>query len=133
MVKQTKNEIKKLREYLDKAAPFVRLWGWKFEVEMGKEEEDFSLFVDAMSRNYKTATIIIGPSFFTQSDEDKRETIAHELIHIHDAIMERYIKSTLESKMGDSEWESWYKGFGDIIEDRVEDLARIIAPCLPEY
>jgi len=133
MIKSTKKEVKKLKRYLKISAPFFRLWGWRFEIEIGNKEDTFYLCVDAISRNYKTATITIGPRFFELNSYDKRETVTHELIHIHDAIMERYIKGTLESRMGTSEWDSWYKGFEDIIEDRVEDLARIIAESLPKY
>jgi len=65
--------------------------------------------------------------------EAKVECVAHEFGHIHDAYLERYVEKTIKPKMSTKEWDVWESVWIDLIEDRVEEFARLTAGNLPDW
>lgn len=62
--------------------------------------------------------------------DDLRETICHELLHIHQAHWLHAIDD-LSGEFGTTAWNLWESGFRRELEYMTDALARVIAPHLP--
>lgn len=61
---------------------------------------------------------------------DARNTIAHELLHVHFKRIEGMAKST-QTNLGDIAWQLWWDNMHDEIEIVIDDLSEICAEYLP--
>lgn len=66
----------------------------------------------------------------TEEPEDFRNTIVHELLHLHEAHWLQAVQE-LSGEFGKTTWNIWVAGFRREIEYMTDALSRVIAPFLP--
>jgi len=84
--------IHEAQDYVNKAAAILGLSHWKVEVSKHPAESDSWADVE-VSDNLWNATIRLSADFWTLDPSEKRRVIAHELIHIHYAGVERAVEA----------------------------------------
>jgi hypothetical protein len=65
-----------------------------------------------------------------EESEDLRDTIVHELLHLHQGHVLHAVDS-LSREFGATAWNLWEAGFRRELEYMTDALARVIAPHLP--
>lgn len=82
------------------------------------------------TRGRKWASLWVPARWWDESPEDRRQTIAHELLHLHFAGMERMLE-TVQTNLGDAAWGVLRSAHLDALELAVDGIADAIAPHLP--
>lgn len=118
-----------LQAWIDEAKPVMRLNDWYVVAkDTPPEDEDGGLSYDAFAGSFirdssDHASVHLGDSFWDETPEEQRETLAHELLHCHLYRLHRFVEDRLRK--------------ADITTARqmeeiaIEQLARIVAPLLP--
>jgi hypothetical protein len=116
--------------YVDDLKPLLRLWHWQITVKPDVSPSDGADAAAWVSDDYHTAELYFCDAWAEQAPDDQRETIVHELVHIHLGRLNMFGKK-LTSQLGGQAG-----GLADemrlhFLETATEELARVIAPFLP--
>ena len=115
--------------YLNAALPTLNLRQWRIKVSPDLPPDDSWADVE-VSQNLWVATIRLSNEFFKEAPEHQRNILTHELLHVHNAAMERMVER-LEGVLGSQAYDI-LNGLWDTETERVADaLAPVIAPLLP--
>lgn len=120
---------KALERYLLEAQQIMNLGQWKIELSDTPCDED-SLADIEVSDNLWQAKMRVARSFFKEKPEEQRDTVVHELIHVHTAGIER-ARDRMEKTLGELAWPIFQASMENEIERTVDALAKIVAPTLP--
>jgi len=120
---------KQIRDYISAAKDTLGLSHWEVTVSEDPAPDDAWADVE-VSTNLYQATIRLSPNFLKQKDTEIRRVVAHELIHLHQAGVERLVEA-LEKPLGSAAYEilsyTW-----DIESERAADsLSTVLAGVLP--
>ncbi len=118
-----------VEKYCNAALPILRLPQWSVRISADIPADDSWADIE-VSTNLWQATIRISDDFFRQEPELQRRIIAHELLHIHNAPMERLIES-LEGVLGSQAYEMLDHLWNAEGERIAEALSFLIADRLP--
>lgn len=77
------------------------------------------------------ATIHLARDFATESPEDQRHYLTHELLHIHLDPCDSLLRQALPDALGTTAWKILEEAQRERIEHAVDALAAAIAPMLP--
>ena len=118
-----------LERYISEAQQTLNLGQWKIELEDSPCEDDALAEIE-VSENLWQARIRVAYSFFKEKPEEQRDTIVHELIHVHTAGIERS-RDRMEKILGELAWPVFQASMENEVERAVDALAKIVAPTLP--
>jgi hypothetical protein len=124
-------EFRTLAEYVRTLADALGLRDW--DVTLAEDHSmSEEVFADVrVPRGRKHATITLGGEYFTSSQEERRATIVHELLHCHFMSLEDLIEDTLPPLIGRPAFSMFRHGHTQIIEQGVEGVSVAIAHFLP--
>ena len=120
---------KAVEQYCNEVLPLMRLTQWKIKISQDIPADDSWADVE-VSANLWEATIRISGDFFKESPESQRRILAHELLHVHHAAMERAINS-LEGILGSQAFELLDKLWDTETERAADALSFVVADVLP--
>lgn len=129
VVKLTHDQQHALQAWIDEAKPILRLSHWYVVAkEEPPQHPDGTIHTDAFAGSYirdnsDHASVHLGDSFWEETPEEQRETLAHELLHCHLYRLHAFIGDRL--RRSDRETASQME------EVAIEQLSRIVAPLLP--
>lgn len=125
----TRAQKNALERYISEAQQTLNLGQWKIELEDSPCEDDALAEIE-VSENLWQARIRVAHSFFKEKPEEQRDTIVHELIHVHTAGIERS-RDRMEKTLGELAWPVFQASMENEVERAVDALAKIVAPTLP--
>ena len=108
--------------YVRKLADLMRLRDWRVEIAEDAPSDANAIASCNPIEGRKFAVIRLSESFFTDSRDDQRQTLAHELLHCHTGPLQRLLEAE----------ESCTPAVRHAIEYCVDGLADAIAPLLPD-
>ena len=115
--------------YLNANRDVMHLKQWTLKVSADIPADDSWADVE-VSDNLWEATVRISGDFFKETPESQRRILAHELMHVHLAAMERLMGS-LEGVLGSQAYEVLEKLWDTEGERVAEALSFIVAGVLP--
>jgi len=118
-----------LQLYVDVCKTRVGLAHWKIDVDKGTADDDCWADIE-VSENLWEATLRVSADFFEQTQVEQRRVIAHELIHVHYAGVERAV-DTLNGVLGQEGFAIFEKLFDVETERGADSLSRVVAITLP--
>jgi len=118
-----------LQWYVDICKTRLGLSHWKVEVDKDTSDDDAWADIE-VSDNLWEATLRVSADFFDQTQLEQRRVIAHELIHIHYAGVERAV-NMLNGVLGSEGFAIFEKLFDVETERGADSLSKVLAPILP--
>lgn len=115
--------------YLNDALPLLNLKQWTVKVSDDLPPDDAWADVEA-STNLWEATIRISNDLFKEKPEKQRQVLAHELMHLHYASVERAVE-TLEHVLGNQAYEILEKLWDTETERAADAVSCVVAVILP--
>lgn len=117
------------RAYLNDALPLLNLKQWTVKVSDDLPPDDAWADIEA-STNLWEATIRVSNDLFKEKPEKQRQILAHELMHLHYASVERVV-DTLEHTLGSQAYEIIEKVW-DVETERASDaISCVVDKLLP--
>lgn len=113
--------------------PAMQLGHWTITVEDGWREADGreSSFAGSFIRDYAdVASLYIGDLFWTETPAQRRQTLVHELVHLH-LYRLRSVHGDILATLGQQARQIGRAVTKEAEELAVERLAAVIAPYLP--
>ena len=118
-------------EWVALALPLLSLSHWTVRVSDDAAPDDAHADTSPHSQA-TTATIRLGASFWTQSAEEQRNTLAHELVHLLLCRVDQ-MSDALEETLGSAGWSVWRPLYENEHERAVDAIALLLAPHLPPF
>ncbi len=115
--------------YLNAHRDVMHLMQWTLKVTNDIPADDSWADVE-VSDNLWEASIRLSNDFFKETPESQRRILAHELMHVHNAALERLI-GTLEGVLGSQAYEVLDKVWDTEGERVAEALSFVVARVLP--
>jgi hypothetical protein len=103
---------------------------WEITVSPESAPDDSWADIE-VSTNLYHATIRFSPKLWDEKPEDVKRVVAHELIHIHQAGVERLVE-TLEKPLGSAAYEMLSTVWDVESERSADSLSKVIAQLMPE-
>jgi len=120
---------RKITEYVNHCKDLMGLSHWEITISSESCEDDAWADVE-VSNNLYHATIRFSPRLWLEKPEDIRRVITHELIHIHQAGVERLVEA-LEKPLGSAAYEVLAHVWDTESERAADSLSMAVAPMLP--
>lgn len=118
------DQVDALQAWIDAAKPIMGLSHWHLTAAADPPDGDDSVYAGTFFHdNSDRATVHLGDAYWKESPDDRRTTLAHELVHCVTRQHRRFVQTHLLPR--DREYGS------EIHEIMVDHLAAIIAPLLP--
>jgi len=115
--------------YLNANRDVMHLKQWTLKVSNDIPADDSWADVE-VSENLWEASVRLSGDFFKETPESQRRILAHELMHVHNAALERLI-GTLSGVLGSQAYEVLEKVWDTEGERVAEALSFIVAEVLP--
>lgn len=134
----TKRERKHFTAYVRVVARRMWLGSWTLNLCFEGDRPDEELDDDTAARvvwcrpEYREASIVFADSLFKQDARTIRETVVHELIHLHHAHVERDINQLLDT-LAPAGFNVAQETTTRSIEEHVTVMARLIDHTMPKY
>lgn len=125
-----KRDHKALTAYIRETADAVGLRDWEVRLSDERAAEGKAASVQAVFGR-KFARVLIGKDFRGESPEDQRDTIVHELIHLHLEPAADMVYRDLEKVLGRPADAVFTNGFERQLEYGIDGLAAALAPHMP--
>lgn len=119
----------KVEEYLNAILPTLNLTQWKVKISKDIPSDDAWADIE-VSENLWEASLRISDDFFRETPESQRRILAHEMVHVHQASVERLV-NTLEGVLGSQGYEILDKLWDTETERVAEALSFVIAQVMP--
>ena len=121
---------KQIKSYVDSCKEIMGLGHWEITVSPESAPDDSWADIE-VSTNLYHATIRFSPKLWDEKPEDVKRVVAHELIHIHQAGIERLVE-TLEKPLGSSSYELVATVWDVESERSADSLSKVLAQLMPE-
>ena len=121
---------KQIKVYVDSCKEIMGLGHWEITVSTESAPDDSWADIE-VSTNLYHATIRFSPKLWDEKPEDVKRVVAHELIHIHQAGVERLVE-TLEKPLGSAAYEMLSTVWDVESERSADSLSKVIAQLMPE-
>jgi hypothetical protein len=121
--------ISELQEYVNKCLLILNLPQWTVTISKHPTEEDNWADIE-VSDNLYTAKMRVSSDFWAAPELEKRRVIAHELMHVHYAGVERAIES-LDGILGSEGYGILENIYENEIERAADALSYAVANLLP--
>ena len=123
----TKREL--AQAYNAKALPLLNLKQWEVKVSESLPPDDSYADIE-VSENLWSATIRLSEDFWKEKPENQRRIIAHELIHVHYAGVERLL-NTIQTSVGSMVFDVLNHVWDTETERGADSLSTPLAKVLP--
>lgn len=136
MAKVSGEEVLTLSEWFERAKNTLGLGEWVVNVEWTDLPEDVYARVHAAYAR-REATIKLGEEYLKATPESQRETLVHELLHLHFAPLDEYVADSIKTSMGPQAYVLFEAAF-DLFEERAIDAIAVavsnmgVIPAPPE-
>lgn len=121
---------KQIKAYVDSCKDIMGLRHWEITVSPDSAPDDSWADIE-VSTNLYHATIRFSPKLWDEKPEDVKRVVAHELIHIHQAGIERLVE-TLEKQLGSAAYELLNTVWDVESERSADSLSKVMAQLMPE-
>ena len=121
---------RQIKAYVDSCKEIMGLGHWEITVSPESAPDDSWADIE-VSTNLYHATIRFSPKLWDEKPEDVKRVVAHELIHIHQAGIERLVE-TLEKQLGSSTYELLNTVWDVESERSADSLSKVVAQLMPE-
>lgn len=125
----TRAQKNALERYISDAQQIMNLGQWKIELSETPCEEDALAEIE-VSDNLWQAKIRVAHGFFKEKPDEQRDTIVHELLHVHTAGIERS-RDRMEKTLGELAWSVFQAAMDNEVERAVDAIAKIVSPTVP--
>ncbi|MFM7088882.1 MAG: hypothetical protein ACKOW9_05135 [Candidatus Paceibacterota bacterium] len=122
-----------LLNYLSKLQMTMRLADWEIIVNFEHVADDDCVAEIKPVENQRRAELIFSKEFFLTSSVDQRQTLVHELLHLHLVHVEQMSLSAVEAAAGEQSSKAFDGAFNCEVERTVDQLADVIAPLLDRF
>ena len=120
---------REVAKYCNDNLHLLNLKQWTIKVSEDLPPDDAWADVE-VSENLWEATIRISNDFFKETPESQRRILSHELMHVHNAGLERFINS-LEGILGSQTFDLLNKAWDTETERVAEALSHVVCSLLP--
>lgn len=124
-----KSRLEEAQAYIDNAKRILNLSQWDIKVKDYPSAEDAYADIEAHDHLWH-AKLRLSEDFFKEPAEEQRKIIAHELLHLHYAGVERLVSST-ESVIGAAAYDLYSKVWEIEIERAADALSGPVGGLLP--
>jgi hypothetical protein len=117
------------------ASEYLKLADWRVWLMSDPNADDDAIATVFPTQGRKRAQVWLERDWQPRSPEDKRHTIAHELIHLHHRDQTDVIRKALHESgyLPQPAYDLLWESFRLATEVMVDELADVIAPTLPPY
>lgn len=119
--------------YLAKLQTLMRLSDWEITVSFDTPAEDDCYAEIKPAKDQRRAELMFGKQFFFCTPADQRQTLVHELLHLHLVNAEEMATGAVASAVDDSAMRAFDGAFSCEVERTVDVLADVIAPLLDRF
>lgn len=123
MVTVESSDPRTIEEWLGAVAPMLGLSDWTFRVEWHELPLEQLARVDAAYAR-RTAAITLGEAYVRSSRESQRETLVHELVHLHLTPLDEFVDDTLPTMIGKACYTIFEAAY-DVFEERAIDALSV--------
>ena len=121
--------LQKAQRYVDEAKEILNLPQWEVKVQDFPSAEDAVADIEAHDYLWH-AKLRLSESFWAEKPDEQAKVIAHELLHLHYAGVER-LANSLEAVIGSAAFELLIKVWDIEIERAADALSGPVAGVLP--
>jgi hypothetical protein len=115
--------------YVRACQPILRLSDWSITVkESEPSDESDDIARTYISHQAKEAKVSLSETFFSSHPSAKRETICHELLHLHHWKIDRHLVPFEEIYGG-----PWWRIYKMDMETFVDEISKVLSTLLPIY
>ncbi len=125
------DQVVALQSWLDAAKSVVGLSDWSIHAAAEPPDDEHAFAASFIRHTADAATVYLGAAFWPETPEERRVTLAHELVHM---VLYRYHKATsdlIRKTLAPSARKAVGPMLESLAELSVERLALTIAPRLP--
>lgn len=122
--------------YVKRCATLLRLGHWEIKVqsEDAVDDEGDPIWAEIEVKKARLAADMrLGGRFWEGDARDKRQTIAHELIHCFTVPIYWAMERAFREDVADNHWEGKASAVDYQQEIATDELAWVVAPLLPEW
>jgi hypothetical protein len=129
-----KRRLRKLQTYVSRCLPMLLLTDWRVTVREGDEwVSEHSYAAMRQDDDQWIATIEIGEDFWRLSPDEKREVVAHELVHCHTYPVQQRVLGVLKIALTKKPYAITESLINSDIELMTDNMARSVAAMLPKW
>ncbi len=129
MVKPTDEEVEEVYDYMHFLANNMALKDWTIELGWTSHDDD-NYAANHLARVRKSSIIELSPNYWSQSPEDRRHTLTHELLHCHANAFYALVETAREV-LGAQVWNVYEKSIDDEMERMVDAISDGISGLYP--
>jgi hypothetical protein len=126
----TPKQSRSLARYISDIAREYGLSGWTIVGHEGTDSEDHAAEVTCLFGR-KVAHLNLSADFASFTPEEQRQTVLHELTHIHLDQMNSLMHSVLPEVMGLPAYSAFFAGYNQAMEHATDAIAVAIADKFP--
>lgn len=126
----TTEEREAISAYIREVADQLGMKDWRVELSDDRPDEASSSAQVVIAYGMKRAKIRIGENWDTDSPDERRNTIVHELVHCHIDAIEKAFMSVRQT-MGRDAYEVARDSVRDAVEWATDAIATAIDPFFP--
>jgi hypothetical protein len=119
--------------YLAKLQTLMRLSDWEITVSFDTVADDDCYAEIKPAKDQRRAELVFGKQFFFCTSADQRQTLVHELLHLHVVNAEEMATGAVASAVDDAAMRAFDGAFSCEVERTVDVLADVIAPLLDRF
>ena len=119
--------------YLSKLQMIMRLADWEIKVSFDTIADDDCYAEVKPEKDQRRAELLFGRQFFLSTPADQRQTLVHELMHLHLVNMEEMAAGAITNAVDESAMRAFDGAFSCEVERTVDSIADIIAPLLDRF
>lgn len=119
--------------YLAKLQMLMRLGDWEIKVSFDTPADEDCYAEIKPAKDQRRAELLFGKEFFLCTPADQRQTLVHELLHLHIVNAEEMATGAIASAIDDNAMRAFDGAFSCEIERTVDGLADVIAPLLDRF
>jgi hypothetical protein len=126
----TKRDRKALGEYIRWVADQMELRDWTFELDLEPCESHLAGCV-VCTNGARHATITVAANFRGYPPDEQRETIVHELVHVHWETCWKMVQTDLGDALGKPVYYVFCDSYRRGMEYGIDSLSKALAKHLP--
>lgn len=118
-----------VRRYALRIARQCGLYQWDFQVVRGEDKADYLAEVRVYPHR-RAALLLLGPNFFNLSDEEMRDTVFHEVLHVVWRDLDVHLE-VLSHLLDERMYKALVQYFQHSVEEAIEQLTVYLGKYMP--
>lgn len=120
-----------LGAYVRRLADRMGLRGWRFELDYDPQDADGVTAESDLLEGRAVSVIRFSERFLEGDDDERRESVVHELLHCHHAEATYMVEADLRDALGTTAHDLFTAAWRRSMERCVDRLAALVAPTMP--